>query len=604
MRAVGLRASRQRVEVAGFPTQFIEELKYKCDIVSVISQYVPLTKKGNKYFCCCPFHNEKTASMCVNTDGQYYHCFGCNASGDVITFIMEIESVSYPDAVKILAEKAGLALPEYTGGGDFAKKKKKQDVLKQLMRDAALYYHANLKRENEGREARQYLASRGLDEQTAVRFGMGLSLGYDQLQGYMRRKGYSAENLRECGLVNGERLSDAFAGRIIVPIMNGMGDVIAFGGRIYRGEKDVAKYKNSTNTVLFDKGRCVYGINFVKKEKKQNGSLPFVILVEGYMDVISLAAAGIGNAVAGMGTALTPYQAREIKRLTDTVYVCYDGDAAGRKAAMRNVEPLIAEGLEVKVMALDEGADPDDTVRKEGKEGFDARRAAALPVLEYKLKLCENAYGLDSATGRARYVSAALKVLKDVENTAEREVYLGIVSDKSGVSVETLKSEIAGKSARPVVARPSAPVGEKEKKSVRAARFVLNKLLDNKVFADVGALCDEWFSLQAHRDILAFVRSQPRGEIVAGKLFSADDTDKEELNRILDAEGTFDSDLKEKAYYVDCVNVLANEFISSQLETMTAAYKQLTDAGERREMLLKIRDLQIKLKSSDPADKL
>src|SRR5699024_6601950 len=156
-------------------------------------------------------------------------------------------------------------------------------------------------------------------------------------------------DLRECGLVTGDRLSDAFAGRIIVPIMNGMGDVIAFGGRIYRGEQDVAKYKNSTNTPLFDKSRCVYGINFVKKEKRRGNAFRDLILVEGYMDVISLASAGILNAVAGMGTALTPQQAREIKKLTDTVYVCYDGDAAGKKAAVRNVEPLLADGLDVKV---------------------------------------------------------------------------------------------------------------------------------------------------------------------------------------------------------------------------------------------------------------
>lgn len=209
--------------------------------------------------------------MCVNTDGQYYHCFGCGASGDVITFVMEMESVDYPEAVSILADKAGLTLPEYRSDPEAGRKKDKKETLKRLMKDVALYYHSNLVKRPEGEEARKYLEGRGIPPEMWVRFGLGLSLGYDQMTGYMRRKGYTVENLRDCGLAVGESVSDAFHGRIIVPIMNGMGEVIAFGGRIYRGEQDVAKYKNSTNTLLFDKSRCVYGVNFVKREKKRGG---------------------------------------------------------------------------------------------------------------------------------------------------------------------------------------------------------------------------------------------------------------------------------------------------------------------------------------------
>ena len=374
-----------------FNDRFIEELKFKCDIVSVISQYVPLVKKGTRYACVCPFHSDRNPSMYVNPQGQFYHCFGCGASGDVITFVMEMESLGYVDAVKFLADRAGMDLPEYKADADYRKKKDRQETLKALMKDAARYYHANLVRKQEGEEARRYLAGRGITDEICTRFGLGLSLGYDQMQAYLRRKGYAAADLRDCGLAVGDRLSDAFAGRIIVPIMNGMGDVVAFGGRIYRGEKDVAKYKNSTNTLLFDKSRCVYGINFVKREKRRGNGFKNLILVEGYMDVISLASAGFLNAVAGMGTALTPQQAREIKKLTDTVFVCYDGDDAGRKAAVRNVEPLLAEGLDVMVVSLAEGLDPDDTIRQEGADGFRKRLEAALPVIEYKLKLCEDA---------------------------------------------------------------------------------------------------------------------------------------------------------------------------------------------------------------------
>ena len=215
-----------------FNDRFIEELKFKCDIVSVISQYVPLVKKGTRYACVCPFNSDRNQSMYVNPQGQFYHCFGCGASGDVITFVMEMESLGYVDAVKLLADRAGMDLPEYKADADYRKKKDRQETLKALMKDAARYYHANLVRKQEGEEARRYLVGRGITDEICTRFGLGLSLGYDQMQAYLRRKGYAAADLRDCGLAVGDRLSDAFAGRIIVPIMNGMGDVVAFGGRI------------------------------------------------------------------------------------------------------------------------------------------------------------------------------------------------------------------------------------------------------------------------------------------------------------------------------------------------------------------------------------
>ena len=577
--------------VALFSDRFIEELKFKCDIVSVVSQYVPLVKKGNRYFCCCPFHNEKTPSMCVNTQGQFYHCFGCGASGDVITFVMEMESLGYVDAVKLLAERAGMELPEYKADAEYKKKKDRQDTLKKLMKDAARYYHSNLMKKEEGAEARAYLAGRGITEEICTRFGLGLSLGYDQLQGYLRRKGYAAADLRDCGLATGDKLTDAFHGRVIVPIMNGMGDVIAFGGRIYRGEQNVAKYKNSTNTVLFDKSRCVYGINFVKREKRRGNGFKNLILVEGYMDVISLAAAGYFNVVAGMGTALTPQQAREIRKLTDTVYVCYDGDAAGRKAAVRNVEPLIAEGLDVRVVSLAEGLDPDDTIRQEGADGFRKRLEEALPVMEYKLKLCADAYEMGSADGRAKYVRAALKVLAEVQNAAEREVYLGIVSSKSGVSVNTLKETLVGVRPAPAVKREEDAARPRENRLVAAARFVLNAILAREEHASASDVEPEWMPLPEQAEILAFVRAHP--EKKTGDLFP-DGVGGGELNEVLNAERDLSSREKERQYYSDCVALLSGAYDSARISELKERFKQLSDAEERRSVLKEIQRLQKK----------
>ena len=584
----------------GITQEFLDELKFKCDIVSVISGYIRLDKKGGKYFGCCPFHNEKTASFCVNTDGQYYHCFGCGASGNVINFVMEMESLSFIDAVKFLAEKAGMEMPEVKFDPDYKKKREKKDVLLSLMKDTAHYYRNNLLREVEGKEAREYLLSRGISEDIARYYGIGLSLGQDQLQGYMRRKGYSIENLRDCGLVNGDKLVDAFAGRIIVPILDGMSNVVAFGGRIYHGEKDVAKYKNSTNTEIFDKGRTVYGINFVKREKRENGGFHNLILVEGYMDVIALGSVGIKNVVAGMGTALTDGQAREIARLVPLVYVCYDGDSAGRKATIKNVEILMKAGVEVKVVSLDDGCDPDDTIKKEGYEGFMARVKAALPIIEYKLKLCADAYNLDSVDGRTKYVRAALKVLSEVNSIAEREVYLGVVSRLSGVSVDTLTRDLGKAPAREVEATEiSSPL--KEDKTVKAGRFILNKILTHASFSDIGFLKKEWFTHPLHQSIFGDVVESAGGLKVA-TLF--DKYTDDELNKIIGDDVVFEVPATEQIYFSDCILVLANDYISKQLDGLTKRYNAATTPADKKAIITQMASLQQKLKSKNVKDKI
>lgn len=584
----------------GITQEFLDELKFKCDIVSVISGYIRLDKKGGKYFGCCPFHNEKTASFCVNTDGQYYHCFGCGASGNVINFVMEMESMSFIDAVKFLAEKAGMEMPEVKFDPDYKKKREKKDVLLSLMKDTAHYYRNNLLREVEGKEAREYLLSRGISEDIARYYGIGLSLGQDQLQGYMRRKGYSIENLRDCGLVNGEKLVDAFAGRIIVPILDGMSNVVAFGGRIYHGEKDVAKYKNSTNTEIFDKGRTVYGINFVKREKRENGGFHNLILVEGYMDVIALGSVGIKNVVAGMGTALTDGQAREIARLVPLVYVCYDGDSAGRKATIKNVEILMKAGVEVKVVSLDDGCDPDDTIKKEGYEGFMARVKSALPIIEYKLKLCADAYNLDSVDGRTKYVRAALKVLSEVNSIAEREVYLGVVSRLSGVSVDTLTRDLGKAPTKEVEATEiSAPL--KEDKTVKAGRFILNKILTHASFSDIGFLKKEWFTHPLHQSIFGDVVESAGGLKVA-TLF--DKYTDDELNKIIGDDVVFEVPATEQVYYNDCILVLANDYISKQLDGLTKRYNASSTPADKKAIITQMASLQQKLKSKNVKDKI
>lgn len=587
----------------GFTPEFLEELKYKCDIVEIISQYVPLQKKGGRYFGCCPFHNEKTPSFCVNNG--WYHCFGCGASGDVVKFVMEMESVSFYDAVKILADKVGLQLPEVKLDPQYAQKKEHGDVLKQLMRDAARYYRNNLLDEKKGKDAREYLHNRGLDDEIAKRYGLGLSLDNESMVGYMRRKGYSLKDLEECGLVgNAQRPYDAFANRIIVPIMDSMSNVIAFGGRIYHGEKDVAKYKNSTNTTLFDKGRTIYGINFIKRDKKMNGvAYKELILVEGYMDVISLGASGIKNVVACMGTALTDGQARELSRMTENLYVCYDGDGAGKKATIRNVDILAKFVQNVRVISLDEGKDPDETVREGGAEAFLKKQKEALPVIEYKLKLCADANDLGSVNGRAKYVQSALKVLKMIDNRAEREVYMDVVSKMSGVSVATLTDE-AGM-IRPVkIEQPKENDEEKIAKTLRASRFVLNRIVKGEKYVDLSKIKTEWLENDLHRQVFEWAKTMPEHTDMVKTMFSVFGYDNEEISNILNINMKFADNIREADYFNDCVLMLANEFVSKRLEQVKNGYNELSDPEAKRASIAEISRLQKILKSKDINDKL
>ena len=418
----------------GFTPEFLEELKYKCDIVEVISQYVPLQKKGGRYFGCCPFHNEKTPSFCVNNG--WYHCFGCGASGDVVKFVMEMESVSFYDAVKILADKVGLQLPEVKLDPQYAQKKEHGDVLKQLMRDAARYYRNNLLDENKGKDAREYLHNRGLDDEIAKRYGLGLSLDNESMVGYMRRKGYSLKDLEECGLVgNAQRPYDAFANRIIVPIMDSMSNVIAFGGRIIDGEGP--KYLNSSDTPVFKKSRNLFSLNFAKRSEERR-----LILAEGYMDVIAVNQAGFENVVATLGTALTPEQARLMSQYADEVIIAYDSDGPGQAATQKAINLLGEAGIKTKIIKMEGAKDPDEFIKKFGALRFKQLLDNSDGAINFQLAKCKNDLDIESDTGRVEYLKRCVNVLAAINSPVERSVYVSKVAKEQGISREALDAQI------------------------------------------------------------------------------------------------------------------------------------------------------------------
>ena len=478
---------------------WLEELKSKINIVDVVEGYVSLTRKSGKYWACCPFHHEKTPSFSVDEGGMYY-CFGCHKGGDVISFVQDIEHTDFMGAVSILAAKAGMSVPEFSKKGDkTGVSKRKRDRLYDLMRESASFYHKALMSEA-GKAARDYLDGRGIARSTQVSFGLGFAPG-NGLIDHLRQKGYGKDEMTEAGVAGASksgRLYDMLGGRLIVPIINNLKQVIAFGGRVLeKGEQP--KYRNTKETVIFDKSKELFGQHTIKKAMIE-GAVDSVIMVEGYMDVISLYQAGIKNCMASMGTALTEQQSRLLKRYADKVYISYDGDLAGQKATMRGLDILYGEGLSVKVVSVPGGKDPDEYVREFGKRGFMDLLAQAKPLFEYKLDKLAEGYDLNVAEDRGAYVVEAVKVLYELKNPAQVEAYMDYISAKANIPKPVLVKQYAqGAQAesRPI---PKLELAKKTGKYYNAMRFVLYSLFGGQEGVEERDL-SQYITDEEHRAI-------------------------------------------------------------------------------------------------------
>ncbi len=391
----------------GYDEKFLDELKSKNDIVSVISSYIPLEQKGSNYWGRCPFHHENTPSFCVNGLDNFYYCFGCHKSGDVINFVMEFENVEFYDAVKILADRVKMPLPERNEDTEYIKKQREQkETALSILRETPIFYAKNLRTENALTHL-QYLASRGLDEKIINKFGIGASHDFESLVKHLKSKGYALNDMVDAGVVGfkNDRYYDALGGRLIIPVINQMNQVVAFCGRILE-DKGFAKYVNTKETTVFSKSNILFNINNLKKLKNEVG-IKNVIIVEGHMDVISLVKGGFENVVASMGTSLTKQQARILKRFADDVLICYDGDFAGQKASIRGLEILKEEGLNVKVVSLPDGLDPDDVITKLGKSAYQALLDKAMPLIDFKLDILRRTYDLNKTEDKRKFITQA-----------------------------------------------------------------------------------------------------------------------------------------------------------------------------------------------------
>ena len=418
-----------------FSDSFLQELADRNDIVDVVGSYVSLTYKGGSYWACCPFHNEKTPSFHCDKDKQFYHCFGCGKGGSVINFIMEIENLSFPDAVEFLARRAGIAMPE---DGDRERQDRRGRLL-DLNRAAARWFFSALTAPG-GRPAQDYMARREITAATAKRFGLGFAAdSFYALTDAMRAQGFQDFELIDAGLANpnknGKGVHDVFRNRLMFPVIDVRGNVIGFSGRIL-GDGE-PKYLNSRETPVFSKSRNLFALNLAKKSK--NG---YILLTEGNIDVVSLHQAGFDSAVASLGTSLTPDQARLISRYAKEVVIAYDNDAAGQKAAQRAIGILEPLDLKVRVLRMEGAKDPDEFIKAKGRDAFANLLSASENHIEYRLAALRGKHDTGTDEGKVAFLKEAAGVIAELPSPVEREVYAMRIAEQTGVSKDVLADEV------------------------------------------------------------------------------------------------------------------------------------------------------------------
>jgi len=593
----------------GFDSEFsafLRTLKQKSDIVEVIRSYVAVDRKGGNYWACCPFHHEKTPSFAVNEGEQFYHCFGCQESGDVIKFVQEIESTDFMGAVRILAERAKMTVPESNFDTEEAlRKKKKRDAMSKILLDSARFYLGNLySGDSRAEEHLEYISKRGLSPTTVKKFGLGASLDFYSLPDYLAGKGYCKEDLVDSGVLsvsekNG-KLFDSQGGRLIFPIINAFDEVIGFGGRVLK-KTDFGKYKNTKETMLFDKSKTLYNVNLLKKLKREQ-PIKEVIIVEGYMDTISLYQAGFKNVVASMGTSLTKEQARLVKRYTDNVLISYDGDFAGQKADLRGLEILDDAGLQVRVVPMPEGLDPDDVARQ-GADAYQKCLDAAMPLIDYRLHALERKFDLSRTEEKRRFVTEALKVVKTEESASVREELLKKLRDRTGITYHALERDLQNLKNEQPTAETEMP---KERlaetaagtdKQQKAKRFILAAKLFSAPYAKELNVNELPLVDETHIIVAQYIAEHEKnGErIRPSELFELLDESSKEFNEILDLNygDKLTGEVAER-FFKDSVKTLQMEALEQEIASYNAEYAKTTDEEERKAIAKKLAECIIR----------
>ena len=591
-----------------YSDDIIEEVRQKNDIVDVVSQYVKLTRKGSSYFGLCPFHNEKTPSFSVTPGKQMYYCFGCGAGGNVFNFIMEYENYTFGEALKHLAERTGVELPQIEYSKEVQEKARQKAELLEINKQAAQYFYYQLRTEK-GQQGYQYLAGRGLSEETMRKFGLGYSDKFsDGLYRYLKSKGYQDERLRESGLFNVDErhgMYDKFWNRVIFPIMDVNNRVIGFGGRVMGDGKP--KYLNSPETKIFDKSRNLYGLNIARTTRKK-----YLILCEGYMDVISMHQAGFTNAVASLGTALTSGHASLLKRYTQEVLLLYDSDEAGVRAALRGIPILREAGVNSRVVNLRPYKDPDEFIKNMGSEAFEERLNQASDSFLFRVSIAESEFPMNEPQGQNRFFERCAQMLLELKDELERNLYIEAIVKKYrsqyGVSVEDLRKRVNTLALKgtPAENRIQPRNGTKEKKkrdsaSDQAQKLMLTWLVTYPGIFDKVAqyLGPEDFVVPLYREVAEMLFTQHKeGQVNPARLLNSftDSEEQREVASLFNATIHLETPQEQDQAFADTLLRIKSESLAERnrnwdptdmkgLQEIVKAKKDLEELGRKRREL-------------------
>lgn len=591
-----------------YSDDIIEEVRSKNDIVDVVSQYVKLTRKGSSYFGLCPFHNEKTPSFSVTPGKQMYYCFGCGAGGNVFNFIMEYENYTFGEALKHLADRAGVELPKIEYSREVRQKAQEKAELLDIHKQAAQFFYYQL-RTDKGQKGYEYLKNRGLSEETMRKFGLGYSdRGGGGLYRFLKSKGYQDELLRESGLFNVDErhgMYDKFWNRVIFPIMDVNNRVIGFGGRVMGDAKP--KYLNSPETKIFDKSRNLYGLNIARTTRRK-----FLILCEGYMDVIAMHQAGFTNAVASLGTALTSGHASLLKRYTQEVLLLYDSDEAGVRAALRGIPILREAGVNSRVVSLKPYKDPDEFIKNMGPEAFEKRLNEAKDSFLFRVSVAENEFAMDEPQGQNRFFERCAEMLLELNDELERNLYIDAIvklyRGRYGISSEDLRKRVNTLALKGTAAeqriQPKASYSEKKKRdsaSDTSQKLMLTWLVTYPGIFDKVAqyLTPEDFVVPIYREVAQMLfRQREEGDVNPARLLNSfpDSEEQREVASLFNATIHLENQQEQDRAFADTLLRIKQESLAEKnrnwdptdlqgLQELVKAKKELEDLGRKRREL-------------------
>ena len=521
--------------MARYSEEIIEEVRQNNDVVDVISQYVHLSRKGRNYFGLCPFHNEKSPSFSVSPDRQIFHCFGCGVGGNVYTFLMKIEGITFKEALETLAEKANIQLPVLESGIDNSREELKAKVYK-VNEYTAEFYHQNLYKPT-AKPAQEYIKKRRLNQETLESFKIGYSGKFDELYRALKEQGFEEKEILESGLVNKNSNGtyiDRYRNRLMFPICDVRGKVIAFGGRVLDDSKP--KYINSPENVVYSKGRHLFGLNLAKKESAKK-----IVIVEGYMDVISLHQRGIKNVVGALGTALTEQQGWLLRKTTEQVILGFDADGAGQNAIARSMEILQNMGCDMRVLQIEGAKDPDEYIVKYGEGRFKLEIENAISLIEFKVKNLKKEYNLENSGDKIKFLREISKILSKVDSTIEREIYIEKIAKGYNISKEAIYAEV-----NKLVYNTNVKIEkteEREKKYKKIEENEIDKDLENRENTIIALLLDS--NINVFHKIKENIKPEDfKVEInkkIAEEIYKELDKENSNINKLID---TFSEEMK------------------------------------------------------------